>query len=43
VLTLTAAGEDPAAVAVVEGVLGRYLERFGASDGLTVRWNRGTD
>src|ERR1700712_1498002 len=38
VLTLTAAGDDPAAVAVVEDVLGRHLERFGARNELMVSW-----
>ncbi|HEX8094284.1 DUF2218 domain-containing protein [Jatrophihabitans sp.] len=42
VLTLTAAGDDPTAVAVVEDVLGRHLERFGARNELAVRWTRGT-
>jgi hypothetical protein len=41
VLTLTAAGDDPAAVAVVEDVLGRHLERFGARNELAVHWVRG--
>ena len=40
VLTLTAAGDDPAAVAVVEDVLGRHLERFGARNELAVHWTR---
>jgi hypothetical protein len=43
VLTLTAAGNDPAAVAVVEDVLGRHLERFGARNELAVRWTRGAE
>lgn len=42
VLTLTAAGDDPAAVAVVEDVLGRHLERFGARNELAVHWTRRT-
>jgi hypothetical protein len=41
VLTLTATGSDPAAVAVVEDVLGRHLERFGARNELAVHWVRG--
>jgi NAD(P)H dehydrogenase (quinone) len=43
VLTLTAAGDDPAAVAAAEDVLGRHLERFGARNELTVSWTRGSD
>lgn len=40
VLTLTAAGDDPAAVRVVEDVLGRHLERFGARNDIVVHWTR---
>lgn len=43
VLTLTAAGDDPVAVAVAEDVLGRHLERFGARNELSVRWTRSID
>jgi uncharacterized protein len=43
VLTLTATGDDPAAVAVVEDVLGRHLERFGARNELAVCWIHSTE
>jgi uncharacterized protein len=43
VLTLVAEGADPAAVTVVEDVLGRHLERFGARNELTVHWVRRTE
>ena len=42
VLVLLASGPDQEAVAQVEDVLGGHLERFGARDGLTVDWTRGT-
>lgn len=40
VLTLWAAGDDEAAVARVEQVLGGHLERFAQRETLTVRWVR---
>lgn len=43
VLTLTAEGEDDAAVSVIEDVLGRHLERFGARNELSVSWIRSTE
>ncbi len=42
VLVLLASGPDREAVAQVEDVLGRHLERFGARDALAVTWTRGT-
>ena len=41
-LVLLASGSDEQAVAQVEDVLGRHLERFGARDALTVSWTRST-
>ncbi len=40
VLTLLASGPDAEAVAHVENVLGRHLERFGQRNELTVTWIR---
>jgi uncharacterized protein len=40
VLTLIASGPDAEAVAHVENVLGRHLERFGQRNELTVTWIR---
>jgi len=41
-LILTATADDAEALARVQDVIGRHLERFGARDGLTVRWSAGT-
>jgi hypothetical protein len=38
VLLLTATGDDAEALARVQEVIGRHLERFGARDGLRVDW-----
>jgi uncharacterized protein len=40
ILTLVAEGPDEEAVARVEDVLGRHLERFGQRNELTVTWVR---
>jgi uncharacterized protein len=40
-LVLEADGEDDAALARVEDVVGRHLERFGQRHELVVRWQRG--
>lgn len=40
VLTLLAEADDDAGIALVEDVLGRHLERFGARDELVVTWER---
>ena len=42
VLSLLAEAADEAGVALVEDVLGRHLERFGARDALAVSWTRST-
>lgn len=39
-LVLEAIAEDEASLALVEDVLGRHLERFGARRELTVSWQR---
>ena len=39
-LVLTATAADDEALAVVEDVLGRHLERFGQRNELTVTWTR---
>jgi hypothetical protein len=38
-LLLTATGQDAEALARVQDVIGRHLERFGTRDGLQVRWS----
>jgi hypothetical protein len=38
-LILTATGEDAEALARVQDVIGRHLERFGTRDGLEVNWS----
>ena len=38
-LVLTATADDADALARVQDVIGRHLERFGARDGLQVRWS----
>ena len=38
VLVLTATADDAEALAHVQDVIGRHLERFGARDGLRVHW-----
>jgi hypothetical protein len=39
VLLLTATADDADALARVQDTVGRHLERFGARDGLQVRWS----
>jgi uncharacterized protein len=41
-LLLEARAEDVESLALVEDVLGRHLERFGARRELTVSWQRGS-
>lgn len=38
ILALVAEAADPAALAQVQDVIGRHLERFAFRDGLTVSW-----
>jgi hypothetical protein len=38
-LVLTATADDAEALARVQDVIGRHLERFGAREGLQVRWS----